>query len=404
MAPRHPTTVASVASLPDGTEVRLDGRVVSVDSEGIVLWDATGTLPVRGTSAPLGAWVSVEASVLGGRLTRVAFQVHSSPRRPFPSPDGDFQRLQSRGGLRARNLVRRARAHRAVREFFDGRDYLEVETPTVVPSPGLDVHLAAFEVRGGPVTGYLGTSPEYQMKRLLAGGLPRIYQIGRCYRRDEAGRNHEPEFTMVEWYRAFASADALMDETEALVRHVVRALNDGSSIVRRGGRSLDVGVTWERLTVDEAFRRYADVSMFDVLPDEERFYRLLIERIEPVLGQDRPVFLHRWPASMASLARLAPDDPRVAERFEAYVGGLELCNGFGELTDPIEQRARFEADRAAREELGLDVYPVDERFLAALEEGMPPAAGNALGFDRLVMLATSSESLEDVLAVPSSRL
>lgn len=404
MALRHPTTVASIATLPEGTEVRLDGRVVSVDAEGLVLWDATGTLPVVGATAPLGAWVTVEATTHGGRLARATLTAHSSPRHPFPAPDGDFQFLQARAGLRARNLRRRALAQRAVRAFFDDRDYLEVETPTVVPSPGLDVHLAAFEVRGGPAPGYLGTSPEYQMKRLLAGGLPRIYQIGRCYRRDEAGRNHEPEFTMIEWYRAFATVDDLMDETEALVRHVVRALNDGASVVRRGGRTIDVGAPWERLPVDEAFRRYAGVSMFDVLPDEERFYRLLVERIEPELGTERPVFLHRWPRSMASLARIAPDDPRVAERFEAYAGGLELCNGFGELTDPVEQRARFDADRASRRELGLDVYPIDERFLAALEEGMPPAAGNALGFDRLVMLATSADSLEDVLAVPSRRL
>jgi lysyl-tRNA synthetase class 2 len=158
------------------------------------------------------------------------------------------------------------------------------------------------------------------------------------------------------------------------------------------------------MTVAEAFRRIAGIALDDVLPDEERFFRILVERIEPGLGYPRPVFLTHWPASMASLARLVPTDPRWADRVEAYVDGVELSNGFGELIDPEEQRARLLRDRDERRRTGRDDYPIDERFLAALEEGLPPSGGNALGLDRLVMLVTGASSIADVLAFPQSRL
>jgi len=295
----------------------------------------------------------------------------------------------------------RAEVIRTIRRTLDDAGFLEVETPLAVPSPGLDVHLAALEVRGLDARRWLATSPEYQMKRLLVAGLPRIYQISKCFRRGERGRHHEPEFTMLELYRAHAGADEVMADTEAVVAAAARTLHGGTRLPS----GTDVAPPWERQTVAEAFAAHAGVDVLDVLPDEERFFRLLVDSVEPALARrDAPVWLTRWPASMASLARLCPDDPRWADRFEAYADGLELCNGFGELTDPIEQRARLERDRAARAEAGVDVYPIDERFLEALARGMPESGGIAVGVDRVVMLLTGAAHIEDVLAFPQSRL
>lgn len=274
-----------------------------------------------------------------------------------------------------------------VRRFFEARAYLEVETPILVPSPGLDLHLDAFAVDGG----YLITSPEYQMKRLVAEGFDRIFQIVRCFRRGERGARHNPEFTMLEWYAAHTTADALMTETEALVREVVTQHADGMSLG-----------AFERLTVCDAYRELAGVPREEVLrlagEDEERYFRILVDTIEPALRErGRPVFLHDYPSSQASLARHKPDDPELCERFELYLGDLELCNGFGELTDPVEQRARLERDQAERRARGLPVYPIDERFLAALERGLPPTSGNALGLDRLVAVCAGTERIGDVM-------
>jgi len=297
-------------------------------------------------------------------------------------------------------LVARAAAVRAIRAFFDERGFVEVETPQVVPSPGLDVHLDALSVHGLDAPRWLATSPEYQMKRLLALGMPRIYQLGKSFRRGELGAHHQPEFTMLEWYRAGAGAAEVMRDTEELVEHVCRAVRGAPELPS----GISVAAPWARATVDDAFQRFAGVRVDDVLPDEERFFRLLVDAIEPRLPELGPVFLTRWPASMASLARIADDDPRWAERFEAYVGGLELCNGFDELTDAAEQRARLERDQRERAARGLEVYPIDERFLEALERGMPRAGGNALGVDRLVMLVLGADRIGDVIAFPASRL
>src|SRR5205823_11337521 len=224
------------------------------------------------------------------------------------------------------------------------------------------------------------TSPEYQMKRLVAEGLPRIFQLARCFRRGELGDRHNPEFTMLEWYRAGADDRDLMNETEELIRTVAQT--------HRGGRLFaagDVDVTrpFARMTVAEAFASFAGCGRAEMLAlaehDEDRYFRLLVERIEPALRErGEPLFLHDFPASQASLAQKKPDDPELCQRFELYLGDVELCNGFGELTDPIEQRARFEADQRRRAARGLPVYPIDERFLAALGS-LPPCAGNALG-------------------------
>ncbi len=312
--------------------------------------------------------------------------------RPALAPHADVARFGELGV----GIALRARAHvvAAIRAYFESERFLEVETPAMVVCPGLDTHLDAFAVADSDR--FLTTSPEYQMKRLLVGGVPRCFQIARCFRRGELGGHHNPEFTMLEWYRAFAGADSIMTDTEAIV---ARALGGPAAA------ALDLSRPFARITVKEAFMTYANIDEAEMLrlahEDDERFFRVLIDDIEPALeARNAPVFLHEYPANMASLARLCPGDARYAERFELYAAGLELSNGFAELTDPLEQRERFERDQRQRAALGKPVYPIDERFLGALAAGMPPAAGNALGLDRLVALALGRSSIGDVIALP----
>jgi lysyl-tRNA synthetase class 2 len=272
-----------------------------------------------------------------------------------------------------------------------------VETPLLVPSPGLDPHLAAFAVPGPRGERFLSTSPEYQMKRLLAEGHPAIVQIAKAFRRDELGERHNPEFSLVEWYRSPGSVRDVMRDTEQLVA----SLTEGRVAVL--GRTHDTHPPFLEITVLDAYARFAGVPAAETLAmaayDETRFFRLLIEQVEPGLeALGRAVFLTEYPTSQASLARRKEGMPEVAERFELYVAGVELCNGFGELTDPVEQRARFEHDRDVRAARGLPVYPIDERFLAALARGLPPCAGNALGLDRLIALACGTRAIGDVMA------
>ena len=323
---------------------------------------------------------------------------------------------------RAPRLERRARLAEAVRAFFRARLYLEVETPCAVPSPGEEVHLRAFETRreNGDGTSdrlWLRTSPEFAMKRLVAAGSGPIFQLARVWRNGEAGPLHAPEFTMLEWYAPAAGLDALMDETEGLLRAVL------PPVVSCRGVESRIDRPFERITVAEAFGRHAGI---DILRDpgdadalatragtarrgaagawreswEDLFFRLMLERVEPALGRDRPTFLTHWPAAQAALARRDPADARVALRFELHACGIELANAFDELTDPAEQRARFEADRARRRTLGVagpaQDWPLDEEFLADLAL-MPACAGAALGFDRLAMLATGADDIGDVL-------
>lgn len=299
-------------------------------------------------------------------------------------------------------LAERARVVRAIRGFFEARGFLEVETPAMVPSPGMDIHLDAYAVGDA----YLVTSPEYQMKRLLADGWERIFQIGRCFRRGERGAQHNPEFTMVEWYRGHAGVEDVMRDTEQLTA----AVSGGA--FRVDGRTIDARPPFERITVVEAFARFAGVGEDDVLAwaraaaergdseaEDDRYFRTWVELVEPRIAElDHAAFVVDFPAPMASLARNKPADPRFCERFELYVAGLELCNGFGELTDPVEQRARFEHDQAERARRGLPVYPIDENFMAALERGLPPSGGNALGVDRLVALVCETTDIRRVLA------
>ena len=349
----------------------------------------------------LGAFVRARGAQLDGVFEADVVELLHTPLRE-PTAASDDAVWGQRGGMAM--LHQRSAALQAIRAWFAGERFIEVETPLAVRSPGLEVHLSALEVQGAGERRYLHTSPEYHMKRLLAAGASRIYSLGKVFRQEELGARHEPEFTMLEWYRAFEDADAMMRDTEQLAAHVARTLTGGTVVPGVTGRGpIELAPPWERLTVREAFQRYAGVSVDSLVHDEDAFFHMLATRVEPELGRGKPTILTRYPAPMAALARLCADDPSVAERFEAYVDGVELCNAFYELTDPVEQRARLVADQATRRSAGKPLYPIDERFLAALETGLPPCAGNALGVDRLLMLILGKSRIEEVLAFGHAR-
>ncbi len=312
-------------------------------------------------------------------------------------------------------LRRRAALVTATRAFFTARGYLEVETPYAVRTPGEEVHLRAFRTDKISPDGmrtplWLHTSPEFAMKKLLAAGAGPIFQLARAWRNEEGSDLHAAEFSMLEWYRPGAALVDLMDETEAYLRAVLPP-----KVTCRG---VTTGLeAFERISVAEAFGRYAYMDVMGsvgdveglaaaasviVRPDEtweDLFFRIMLARVEPELGHSAPTFLTDWPAPLAALARRKPADPRLAERFELYVCGIELANAFVELTDAGEQRERFLADRLRRQRMyQADEWPMDEDLLAALAGGMPDCAGIALGFDRLAMIATSATRITDVLS------
>ncbi|WKZ28683.1 MAG: EF-P lysine aminoacylase EpmA [Patescibacteria group bacterium] len=337
-----------------------------------------------------------------------------------------WKQLKNDAQLR-KNLELRAKTIAAVRAFFDARGYLEVETPLVVAKPGMEPHLEPFQTTvrdpfGNASEAFLITSPEYAMKKLLVAGFPKIYQLAKCFRNGEAfeGR-HNPEFTMLEWYRTETDYRGIMDETEALVKETAERVL-GTKVLSWRGETLDLGQPWERLTVAEAMRRHADVDLDAALSDkkilldvaarlghalpaetawDDAFFSVFLNAVEPQLGKKVPTFLYDYPVSMAALSKPSARDPRYAERFELYIGGLELANAFTELTDAKEQRKRLEEERALRQQLGRIDYAPDEDFLAALEAGMPASGGIALGIDRLVMLLAGEEDIRRVLAFPA---
>ncbi|ACH39067.1 translation elongation factor P-lysine lysyltransferase [Citrifermentans bemidjiense Bem] len=294
---------------------------------------------------------------------------------------------------RRQALVERGAIFSRIREFFQEKGYLEVETPFRIPAPAPEAQIDAIPASGW----FLQTSPELCMKRMLAAGYQRIFQICRCWRDGERGARHLSEFTMLEWYRSEADYLVLMEETEALVQH---AAATGSISYR--GQQIELSGKWERITVANAFLRYAGTSMWPALA-EGTFDEIMVELIEPNLGLARPTFIYDYPASCSALARLKPSDPTVAERFELYIGGLEIANAFSELIDPVEQRARFVAEAAERAAQGKTGYPMPEKFLSALDE-MPEAAGIALGLDRLVMVLLDAEIIDEVVAFTTEEL
>jgi lysyl-tRNA synthetase class 2 len=271
-----------------------------------------------------------------------------------------------------------------------------------VACPGLDAHVDAVRSEDR----FLITSPELAMKRLLVGGLSRVFQIARVYRAGELGAWHEPEFSLVEWYRAFAGMEDVLRDTEEIVLVAAQAVTGRPSVVAPDGRAILLRAPFDRMTIREAFREHAGISDAVDLAgsDESRYFQLYVDSVEPgVARHGAPVFLTEFPATQGALARRCDRDPTVVERFELFIGGVELCNGFGELTDPKEQRARFETEAERRQETGSRLQPIDERFLAALEEGMPPSGGNALGLDRLVALCLGARGIAETMAFPEER-
>ena len=320
-------------------------------------------------------------------------------------------------------LAARNRISAAIRAWFAARDFAEVETAILQTSPGNEAHLHAFATEliapdASRTPLYLHTSPELAAKKLLAAGEPRLFTFARVFRNRERTALHHPEFTMLEWYRANEPYGTLIDDCAGLM--AAAAETAGTRRFTFRGREADPFATPERLTVVEAFRRYAGIDLLAMLDERDAlaaaaqgqgmrvaeddtwadvFSRIIVEKIEPSLGIGRATVLDEYPVSEAALARRTAHDPRVAERFELYVCGVEIANAFGELTDPAEQRRRFEAEMAEKQRVHGERYPLDEDFLAALAH-MPPASGIALGFDRLVMLATGAPRIEQVLWTP----
>jgi lysyl-tRNA synthetase class 2 len=288
-------------------------------------------------------------------------------------------------------LETRARMMQAIRSFFILHDYLEVETPYRIPAPAPEAHIDA--VCSGDW--FLHTSPELCMKRLLAAGYPRIFQICKCFRGEERGARHLPEFTMLEWYHAGIDYRGLMDECEELFSHVFCELGYDEEIFFYQGQQILLSPPWERLTVEEAFSLHAPMTMYEALKSD--CFDEIIARIESNLGITRPTFLYDYPLSLGALAKAKEDGSPLAERFELYMGGMELANAFSELTDDQEQRRRFQEAERERSARGKTAYPVAERFLTALKS-LKESAGIALGVDRLAMLVTGRANIDDVVA------
>lgn len=310
------------------------------------------------------------------------------------------------------NLLKRAELLASIRRFFADRGILEVETPVMSQATVTDVHLVPFQTRfvgPGAANGidlWLMTSPEYHMKRLLAAGSGPIYQIGRSFRNEEAGRYHNPEFTMLEWYRPHYDMYRLMNEVDDLLQEILECdsaetLSYQQAFIRHLGVDPLSAEKDELLTVAEKL----DVSdLAHREEDRDTLLQLLFMLgVEPVIGQDKPVFIYHFPATQAALAEISTEDHRVAERFEVYYRGIELANGFRELTDSQEQRLRFELDNRKRAARGLPIHPVDEYLISALQQGMPDCSGVAMGIDRLIMLALKVGSLSEVIAFPVQR-
>jgi len=356
---------------------------------------APGALP---ETAGIGDWVQID-----GQKVRILTPNRRSDRRlPY------FERIQDPRRIRGTQM--RQRVEKAIREFFDGRGFLETRTPLLVPCPGMETHIRPFKLETGA---YLPTSPEFALKRLLVGGLSKIYQIAPTFRLEPKSTTHSPEFTMLEWYRAFAGMEEIMADTEALIEWLALQIR-GEAAISFQGRRFSVKTPWPRLSTRELFRQYAGMDWAECPTREQMaaqcrrlgldvtegasgdtwddlYFRIWLNCIEPKLPQDQAVLVYGYPPSQAALSVIEQDldGTRWARRFEAYAAGIELCNAFEELTDPVEQRARFQKDMELRhQQYGADFpsTPIDEDFLSALQEGLPPSGGNALGVDRIIML------------------
>lgn len=391
--------VLSPSDLDQEGPIRVGARVVQASGQCAELGDALARVRVEFTQETMirpGDWVVVAGWFSHGSLT--AARVIEHAQAPEPRGRSEVARLSWDGV--GQHLRARARAMTCIRQYFASQGFLEVDTPIRVKAPQLDSGLRP--ISAGMC--WLSASPEYHMKRLLVGGMPRIYQLAHCFRDEELGPWHQAEFTMLEWYRSFANLDDVLEDTECIVARVVGEIAGRRVIESPISRArVEVEPPFERWSVQEAFSRSAGIA--DVVDlaatDEQLYFRLLVERVEPSLAaQRRPVFLRDYPLSQAALARPTAPSAATADRAELYLGGIELCNGYSELVDAKENAARLLAESERRALQYGEEAPMDARFLAALEEGMPRAAGNALGFDRMIALALGVRDLEEVQAFP----
>lgn len=387
----------------------LTGRCLALSASEIRILTRSGPkdLTLRASSKePMTARIGDIVEVSEGRV-----RVLTANRRPDGRMDWTHRIQDPR---RRRGLAVRSQVEGAIREFFESRGFLETRTPLLVPSPGMEPHIRPFRAQGlaqGGGSAFLPTSPEFAMKRLLVGGLDRIFQLSPAFRDEPRSSTHEPEFTMLEWYRAYAGYEDIQRDSEELFAAIGRAVG-GKPELTFQGRRIDLTPPWPRLRVRDLFLQHAGVNLVaantgellaaecrrlgiacDLARDtwDDLYFRIWLNRIEPLLPAERAVFVTRYPASQAALAVVDSDSDgsRWARRFEVYAGGLELGNAFEELTDPVEQRRRFVEDmdlRARAYGPEFPKSPLDEEFLEALEEGLPPSGGIAMGVDRIVML------------------
>jgi lysyl-tRNA synthetase class 2 len=401
------------------------GRIVFVDGNQFTLQNQRGYFPFKlaesssGSDVSVGDWVELNPDL------PEAVRVLTRNTKPSKTLHWNHHVLNPR---RIRALDRRAQVEAMIRSFFGSQGFRETRTPLLVPCPGMEPHIRPFRVastKNSDSSVFLPTSPEFAMKRLLAGGLEKIFQICPAFRDEPKSSTHHPEFTMLEWYRAYSSYEDMMQDTEALFESIALQLFHQPSLHYQG-RDISVQRPWPRFKIRDLFLELAGVDLVTQNSVErlrnscvqlgidysetdtwdDLYFRIWLNRIENQLPKNQAVFVTRYPASQAALAVIDSDrdGSKWAKRFEFYIGGLEMGNAFEELTDPIEQRKRFEKDMNLRAEIyGPDFpkSPIDEGFLDALEEGMPPAAGIAVGVDRMVMLYADESEIEWTTWLPS---
>lgn len=388
-----------------------EGNWILLRSEG-----RNHTVPIQNPPAPLQRGDLVEVRQLSESPIFEVKLLTSNRSGKTPFTD-HVQNPRRQHGMKIRTQV-----EKGIHEFFEARDFLHTRTPLLVPSPGMEPHIRPFQTQQGP---YLPTSPEFAMKRLLAGGLERIYQICPAFRFEPFSRTHFPEFTLLEWYRAYAGWESIMQDTEELLFSLAQKLH-GRRMIQFQNQKIDLQPPWPRLRVVDLFEEHTQIDLrqnqsLEQLTEsakklgihvsqsseqnqtedswDDLYFKIWLDHVEPHLPNDRAVFVTHYPASQAALAVTTqdPDGLVWAKRFEAYAGGIELANAFEELTDPVEQRNRFEKDMDLREAVYGDSFPrtpLDEGFLTALEEGLPPSGGIALGVDRLIMLLADEPDIE----------
>jgi len=414
----------------------LAGRViglVDIDPKGFVIQDDSGKILVLSDLIPnIGDIVEVQVLVKGNELYingQPVILVKCEADFYISKDSPNYKKLIIDLNLKEK-LIKRTLIMAKIREFFVNKGFLDVDTPELVNLPGmepyLDIFKSKFEVnfdaeRSFERDMYLITSPEYAMKKLLVAGFEKIFQLTKAFRNKETFSDlHNPEFTILEWYRAYASYEEIIQDTEDLVKFLFQEFGEGKRTMNINGHEVRVLDKWKKLRVVDAFEQYAGINK-DVFEDLEKFreavkrkgynvnnetsfddlfFLVFLNEIEGKLGLDVPVILCDYPLSMAALSKQCANDVKYAERYEAYIGGVELCNGFTELNDASEQKKRLEAERIERINLKKAEYAVDASFIEALELGMPPSGGTALGVDRLIMLLVGAKSIEEVLFFP----